>query len=74
MPSRPGWLNINTDGADFGSLGIAGYAGVFRICRGFVKGCFTIPLGVCFAFSLLLSTRFSMSSFLVGCGCGWRAT
>ncbi|KAK2658407.1 hypothetical protein Ddye_004940 [Dipteronia dyeriana] len=29
--------------------------GVFRTCRGFVKGCFATPLGVCFAFEAELA-------------------
>ncbi|KAK3184210.1 hypothetical protein Dsin_031496 [Dipteronia sinensis] len=53
-PPPPGCLKVNTDGAAFGSPGLAGCAGVFRTCRGFVKGCFAIPLGVCFAFKVEL--------------------
>ncbi|KAK0599983.1 hypothetical protein LWI29_010426 [Acer saccharum] len=46
---------VNTDGAAFGSPGLSGCAGVFRTCRGFVRGCFAIPLGVCFAFEAELA-------------------
>ncbi|KAK0575059.1 hypothetical protein LWI29_033415 [Acer saccharum] len=54
-PPPPGCLKVNTDGAAFGSPGLAGCAGVFRTCRGFVRGCFAIPLGVCFAFEAELA-------------------
>ncbi|KAK3199187.1 hypothetical protein Dsin_022602 [Dipteronia sinensis] len=30
-------------------------SGIFRTCRGFVKSCFAIPLGVCFAFGAELT-------------------
>ncbi|KAK2642030.1 hypothetical protein Ddye_023793 [Dipteronia dyeriana] len=43
-------LKINMGRATFGSPGLAGFAWVFHTYRGFVKGCFAIPLGVCFAF------------------------
>ena len=43
------------DGAAFGSPSLAGCAGVFRTCRGFIKGCFVIPLGVYFAFKAELA-------------------
>ncbi|KAK3199937.1 hypothetical protein Dsin_023352 [Dipteronia sinensis] len=46
---------VNTDGDAFGSPGLAGCAGVFRTCRGFFKGCFAIPLIVCFAFEAELA-------------------
>ncbi|KAK0578736.1 hypothetical protein LWI29_015418 [Acer saccharum] len=54
-PPPPGCLKVSTDGAAFGSPGLAGCAEVFRTCRGFVKGCFAIPLGVCFAFKAELA-------------------
>ncbi|KAK2664369.1 hypothetical protein Ddye_002943 [Dipteronia dyeriana] len=50
-PTPSGCIKVNTDEAAFGSLGCAG---VFRTCMGFVKGCFAIPLGVCFAFKVEL--------------------
>ncbi|KAK0608762.1 hypothetical protein LWI29_035530 [Acer saccharum] len=31
------------------------FHGVFRTCRGFIRGCFAIPLGVCFAFEAELA-------------------
>ncbi|KAK2643687.1 hypothetical protein Ddye_018882 [Dipteronia dyeriana] len=49
-PPPSGCLKGNRDEAAFGSPGLAGCAGVFCTCRGFVKDCFTIPFGVCFAF------------------------
>ncbi|KAK2655634.1 hypothetical protein Ddye_008686 [Dipteronia dyeriana] len=49
-PPPSGCLKVNTDGAAFGNPSLAGCAGVFRTCRSFIKGCFAIPLGVCFAF------------------------
>ncbi|KAK2657980.1 hypothetical protein Ddye_011032 [Dipteronia dyeriana] len=49
-PPPSSCLKVNTDEAAFGSPGFAGCAGVFRTSRGFVKGCFVIPLDVCFAF------------------------
>ncbi|KAK3217683.1 hypothetical protein Dsin_011653 [Dipteronia sinensis] len=55
-PPPLGCLKVNTDEAAFGSPGLAGCAGVFRTCRGFVKGCFVIPIGVCFAFKAELAT------------------
>ncbi|KAK2649696.1 hypothetical protein Ddye_017185 [Dipteronia dyeriana] len=45
-PPSSGCLKVNTDGAAFGSPGLAGCAEVFRTCKGFIKGCFAIPLGV----------------------------
>ena len=46
----PGWIKVNTDGAAFGSPGLAGSAGVFRNCRGFIRGCFALPIGIAYAF------------------------
>ncbi|KAK2646800.1 hypothetical protein Ddye_021995 [Dipteronia dyeriana] len=54
-PPPSSCLKVNTDGATFGSPGLTGCARVFRTCRGFVKGCFAIPLGVCFAFGAELA-------------------
>ncbi|KAK3183818.1 hypothetical protein Dsin_031104 [Dipteronia sinensis] len=54
-PPLPSCLKVNTDGAAFGSPGLAGCAGFFCTCRGFVKGYFAIPLGVCFAFEVELA-------------------
>ena len=55
LPPPPGCLKVNTDEAAFGSPGLAGCVRVFHTCRGFVKGCFAIPLGVCFAFEAKLA-------------------
>ena len=76
-PPLSGCLKVNTDGAAFGSPGLAGCAGVFRTCRGFVKGCFAIPLGVCFVFLLRLNwplpfTLLIMLGLLASVGYGWR--
>ena len=49
-PPSPGQLKVNTDGAAFGCPVHVGCDGVCRTCKGFIKGCFVIPLGVCFAF------------------------
>ena len=38
------------DGAAFGGLSFVGCDDVFRTCRGFVKRCFAISLGIYFAF------------------------
>lgn len=50
-----GWIKVNTNGATFGSLGLPGYANVFRTLRSFIKGCFCIPLGVSYAFEAELA-------------------
>ncbi|KAK2661126.1 hypothetical protein Ddye_007659 [Dipteronia dyeriana] len=54
-PPPSGCLKVNTYGAAFGSPGLVGCAGVFRTCRGFVKCCFAIHLGVYFAFEAELA-------------------
>ena len=46
----PGWLKVNIDGSSKGAPGVFGCGGIFKNCRGFVKGCFAIHLGICFAF------------------------
>ncbi|KAK3192975.1 hypothetical protein Dsin_024285 [Dipteronia sinensis] len=69
-PSSPGCLKVSTDGAAFGSPDLAGYAGVFRTCRGFVKGCFAIPLGVCFAFEAELAAAVHTIDY--AWNFGWR--
>ena len=40
----PNWIKVNFDGAARGAPGMAGSGGVFRDCRGFVKGCFAFLL------------------------------
>lgn len=44
------WIKIDTDGAANGSPGFAGCGSIFRIYRGFCKGCFSKPLGIMNAF------------------------
>lgn len=46
----PGWIKCNTDGSALGAPGTASCGGVFRNSRGFVKGCFSISIGIAFAF------------------------
>lgn len=46
----PEWIKCNTDGSALGSPGSARCGGVFRNCRGFVLGCFSVNLGTAFAF------------------------
>ena len=66
------------NGVAFGGLGLAGCASAFRTCRCFIKGCFAILLGVYFVFKAKLVVAIYMTEyalfFLVGGGCGWRAT
>ena len=45
-----GWTKVNIDGAAKGAPGKAGCGGIFRNCRGFIKGCFSFHLGIRFAF------------------------
>ena len=75
-PPPLSWLKVYTNGLTFGGPCLLGYAGVFRTCRGFVNGCFAIPLDVCFAFKVELAAavHVNMSSLLVGDDCSWRAT
>ncbi|KAK2655102.1 hypothetical protein Ddye_008154 [Dipteronia dyeriana] len=49
-PPAPGWTKVNTDGAALSSPGAGGCGGIFRNCRAFVKGCFTVSLDHVFAF------------------------
>lgn len=46
VPPPIGWHKANFDGAARGSPGISTCGGIFRNHRGFVRGCFAIPLGV----------------------------
>ncbi|KAK2661381.1 hypothetical protein Ddye_007914 [Dipteronia dyeriana] len=50
----PGWIKVNTDNAALSSPGAGGCEGIFRNCRAFVKGCFTVPLDHVFAFEAKL--------------------
>ncbi|KAK9274913.1 hypothetical protein L1049_022168 [Liquidambar formosana] len=45
-PPSPSWIKLNTDGLAKGSLGLAAAGGVFRNCRGFVKGWFYVNIGI----------------------------
>ncbi|KAL5551533.1 hypothetical protein UlMin_001709 [Ulmus minor] len=65
-PPPPGRIKVNTDGATHDSPGLASCSGVLRTCRGFIKGCFAIPIGVCFAFEAEIA-----AAILPWC---WRAT
>ena len=54
FPLNPGWIKLNTDSAAWGYPGNAVCRGVFRNCRGFVKGCFSFYLPVRFVFKAKL--------------------
>ena len=45
-----GWTEVNIDGAARGASGQASCGGVFRNCRGFIKGCFSFYLRNKYAF------------------------
>ena len=45
-----GWIKVNIDGVARGAPGHSGCGGIFRTCRGFIKGSFTWYLGIKFAF------------------------
>ena len=45
-----GWTKVNIDGVARGSPGKAGCGGIFRTCRWFIKGCFSLILGIRLAF------------------------
>ena len=49
VPPLPGWVKVNVDGSAKGAPGGIVSAGVFRTCRGFVKGCFVADMGVGYA-------------------------
>ncbi|KAK9272951.1 hypothetical protein L1049_003330 [Liquidambar formosana] len=49
-PPSPIWLKLNIDGLAKGNPGPAVARGVFRNCRGFVKGIFSFNIGVQSAF------------------------
>ena len=46
----PGWTKVNIDGSVRGAPGRSGCGGIFRTCKGFVKGCFSVGLGIRFSF------------------------
>lgn len=48
--SPPGWYKVNFNGYAKGSPCNVAYGGIFWNYRGFVRGCFTQPLGVQFPF------------------------
>ena len=45
-----GWTEVNIDGVARGASGQASCGGVFRNCRGFIKGCFSFYLRNKYAF------------------------
>lgn len=46
----PGWIKCNSDGSALGAPGVSTCGGVFRNSRGFVKGCFSVNIGIAFAY------------------------
>lgn len=46
----PDWINVNTNRAMSGSLGIAGCGGIFKRLEDSAKGCFVKPSRVLYAF------------------------
>lgn len=56
LPDPPllGWIKVNTDGASNGNFGLLGCGGAFRTYRGFVKDCFSIMVGIAYAFEVEL--------------------
>lgn len=49
-----GWLKVNTDGIAQGSFGLAGGGGVFKNCKGFLKGCYAFNASLATAFEAKL--------------------
>ncbi|KAK9291834.1 hypothetical protein L1049_019784 [Liquidambar formosana] len=49
-PHSPSWIKLNTDGLAKGNPGPTASRGVFRNCRGFVKGAFGVSIGTPSAF------------------------
>ncbi|PON37487.1 Ribonuclease H-like domain containing protein [Trema orientale] len=66
-----GWLKVNTDGAAFGSPGLAGCGGVFRTSRGFFKGAFAVPIGKVYAFEAELAVTIHTISY--AWNFGWKS-
>ena len=64
-PPSPSWIKVNTDGAAFGCLGLAGSGGIFHNCQGFVHGCFAIPIRVVFTFEAELVEFIQAISFVL---------
>ena len=62
-PPPPGWIKVNTNGAAFSCLGLAGSEGIFHNCKGFVHGCFAIPIALAFAFEVELVAAIQAISF-----------
>ena len=50
----PGWIKVNIDDSAKGASGRSGYGGVFRTSRGFVKRCFSVFLGINYAFEAVI--------------------
>ena len=62
-PLPPGWIKVNTDGAAFGCPSLVGSGGIFLNRRGFVHGCFAIPIRLAFAFESKLVAAIQAISF-----------
>ncbi|PON63959.1 Ribonuclease H-like domain containing protein [Parasponia andersonii] len=56
MPPPHSWFKINIDGSAFDTLGLSGCSRMFRTYHDFVCGCFSIPLGIGYAFETELAT------------------
>ncbi|KAK3185052.1 hypothetical protein Dsin_032338 [Dipteronia sinensis] len=63
-PPASDWIKVNTYGATIGSPRVGGFGGIFRNCRVFVKGCFTIPIGQVFAFEAELLAASLANNFV----------
>ena len=61
--SSSSWIKVNTDGAAFACPGLASSRGIFSNCRGFVHGCFVIPITLAFAFEAELFAATQAISF-----------
>lgn len=71
QPPPPGWTKVNIDGSARGQPGQSSCGGVFRNCRGFVKGCFSRLQGTGFAFEAELVAAMTALSIDHFKGKGW---
>ena len=62
LPAQ-GWIKVNIDGSARGAPGRSGCGGVFRTSRGFVKGCFSVFLGIKYAFEAELTGKITVIEF-----------
>ena len=69
-PPPYSWVKVNTDSSAYGTPGPSGCSGAFRIHRGFMRGCFSIPLGVGYAFEAELATTIHTIEF--AWNYGWK--